>query len=461
MTALWQRWVYLQFPFEYWLRNSYVYRIFGLLQTWQGGSWLLQWSEPIGALILCTLLVAAPFVSTTLIGFLLLAGVAYWFLLSLSDAPDDSLTSIHILVFLYGGTAAIATVLSPVRSAAISGFVELCLYLLFFAFCARVLRSPQILNKVIWVYLMVSLIVSGYGIRQEFFGAEQLATWNDPLSELANDTRVYSYLGNPNLLSSYLIPAIAFSAVAIIIWRTLPQKILAGVTCLCNTACLYFTDSRGGWLALVASGIVGGLLLYVWYGDRLSPFWRRWLIPLCFSAMAGLLVVAVLGVDAIRIRLLSIFSWRGDSSNNFRINVWYAVLQMIRDHPFFGIGPGHDAFNQMYPRYMESRFSALSAYSIFLENTVEMGLIGLSVFIWLLVNIFGQGIQTIKTFRMQQKIDGLWLAGAIAAMTGLLVQGCFDTVWYRPQVSTLWWLMVGIIAAYYPHIRQNSNPDNN
>jgi putative inorganic carbon (HCO3(-)) transporter len=177
--------------------------------------------------------------------------------------------------------------------------------------------------------------------------------------------------------------------------------------------------------------------------------------------MAGLLVVAVLGVDAIRIRLLSIFSWRGDSSNNFRINVWYAVLQMIRDHPFFGIGPGHDAFNQMYPRYMESRFSALSAYSIFLENTVEMGLIGLSVFIWLLVNIFGQGIQTIKTFRMQQKIDGLWLAGAIAAMTGLLVQGCFDTVWYRPQVSTLWWLMVGIIAAYYPHIRQNSNPDNN
>lgn len=457
MTALWQRWIYLQFPFEYWLRNSYVYRVFGLLQTWQGGSWLLQWSEPIGALILCTLLVVAPFVSTTLIGFLLLTGVAYWLLLSLSDTPDDSLTSIHILVFLYGGMAAIATVLSPVRTAAISGFVELCLYLLFFAFCARVLRSPQVLDKVIWAYLMVSLIVSGYGIRQEFFGAEQLATWNDPLSEMANDTRVYSYLGNPNLLSSYLIPAIAFSAVAILIWRTLPQKILAGVICICNTTCLYFTDSRGGWLALVASGIVGGLLLYVWFGDRLSPFWRRWLIPLCFSAMAGLLIVAVLGVESLRIRLLSIFSWRGDSSNNFRINVWYAVLRMIRDRPLFGIGPGHDAFNQMYPRYMESRFSALSAYSIFLEHTVEMGLIGLSFFLWLLVNIFGQGIKTIKAFRIQQKIEGLWLAGAIAAMVGLLIQGCFDTVWYRPQVSTLWWFMVGIIAAHYPRIQPDPN----
>lgn len=39
---------------------------------------------------------------------------------------------------------------------------------------------------------------------------------------------------------------------------------------------------------------------------------------------------------------------------------------------------------------------------------------------------------------------------AIAAMTGLLIQGLFDTVWYRPQVNTLWWLMVGIIAAQIP-----------
>ncbi|ANV89782.1 IctB family putative bicarbonate transporter [Picosynechococcus sp. PCC 8807] len=450
MAAVWQQILFLRFPFEPWLRASVSYRVFGLLQGWRGGSWLLQWAEPLGAMILCVLLVAAPFVSTTLIGFLLLACAGYWILLSLSDLPLGQVTGIHLLVALYGGIAAIATVLSPVKGAALSGLVQLLLYLIFFAFCARVLRSPKILAAVIWVYLMVSLVVSGYGIRQEFFGVEQLATWNDPLSEFANDTRVYSYLGNPNLLAGYLLGAIAFSGVAMLIWRTKIQKTLAAVMFVTNAACLFFTDSRGGWLAMVGAAVVGGLLLYSWYGDRLSPFWRKWLLPLCFGFGAGLLLIAVLGVDAIRLRLLSIFSWRGDSSNNFRINVWLAVLRMIGDRPLLGIGPGHDAFNAVYPQYMESRFSALSAYSIFLETAVETGLLGLTTFVWLLINIFSQALQSLKDFQSQHKIEGLWLVGAIAAMTGLLIQGLFDTVWYRPQVNTLWWLMVGIIAAQIP-----------
>jgi putative inorganic carbon (HCO3(-)) transporter len=43
--------------------------------------------------------------------------------------------------------------------------------------------------------------------------------------------------------------------------------------------------------------------------------------------------------------------------------------------------------------------------------------------------------------------QGFWLIGAIAAMAGILAHGFFDTVWYRPQVSTLWWLVLGLIAS--------------
>ncbi|BAW95396.1 putative bicarbonate transporter, ICT family protein [[Synechococcus] sp. NIES-970] len=450
MAAVWQQILFLRFPFESWLRASYSYRIFGLLQGWRGSSWLLQWAEPLGAILLCILLVAAPFVSTVFIGFLLVACGGYWALVSISDLPAGRLTGIHLLVALYGGIATIATALSPVKGAALSGLIQLCLYLIFFAFCARVLRSPKILGAVIWVYLMVSLVVSGYGIRQYFFGVEPLATWNDPLSEFANDTRVYSYLGNPNLLAGYLVGAIAFSGVAILIWQTKMQKLLAGVTLTANSACLFWTGSRGGWLAMLALLIVGGLMLYAWYGDRLSPFWRKWLLPICFGVGGALILIAILGVDSIRLRLLSIFSWRGDSSNNFRINVWFAVLRMIGDRPFLGIGPGNNAFNAIYPQYMESRFSALSAYSIFLETAVEVGLVGLTAFCWLLLNTFSQALQSLQQFRLERKIEGLWLVGAIAAMAGLLVQGLFDTVWYRPQISTLWWLMVGIVAAQLP-----------
>lgn len=73
----------------------------------------------------------------------------------------------------------------------------------------------------------MSLVVSIYGVRQKFFGAAQLATWVDPESPLSKNTRVYSYLGNPNLLAGYLLPAVILSFVAVFAWRGWLRKGLA------------------------------------------------------------------------------------------------------------------------------------------------------------------------------------------------------------------------------------------
>jgi putative inorganic carbon (HCO3(-)) transporter len=122
---------------------------------------------------------------------------------------------------------------------------------------------------------------------------------------------------------------------------------------------------------------------------------------------------------------------------------------MIRDRPIIGIGPGNTAFNKVYPLYMRARYSALSAYSILLEVAVETGLIGLSCFLWLLMVTFNQGVQQVRRFRRLTNRNGFWLMGAIAAMFGMLSHNLFDTVWYRPEVNTLWWLMVALIASFY------------
>ena len=191
------------------------------------------------------------------------------------------------------------------------------------------------------------------------------------------------------------------------------------------------------------------MLLFVWLKNNLSPFWRKWLLPLVFGILGGLMFAAIVSVDSLRIRVMSIFMGRQDSSNNFRINVWMAVLDMIRDRPLIGLGPGNSAFNKIYPLYMSPKYSALSAYSVLLETAVETGLIGLSIFIWLLVITVNQGVQQIQHLRDQNNPAGMWLIAAIAAMAGLMAQGLFDTVWYRPQVNTLWWFLVALIASQY------------
>jgi putative inorganic carbon (hco3(-)) transporter len=455
MTSAWQQFTLSNLHLYQWRGASYLYRLVGLVQSWRRGSWLLQWAEPLGAVLVALVFVLTPFVSNTLVAVLLFAGAAFWVLLTLSDEtvyPQNlplKVTPIHLLVLLYWGISVVATALSPEKKAAATGLGKLTLYLLFFALMARLLRSPRLRSWMMTLFLHVSLVISTYGVQQWFSGPAALATWVDPTSPLSKTPRVYSFLGNPNLLASYLLPAIALSFVACFVWRGWGPKALSLTMLVVNSYCLFRTGSLGGWIGLGAMAITLTVLLWYWWNEYLPPFWRKWLLPAVFGSMAGLLLLAIGLDEAIRLRVLRLFVGREDSSNNFRINVWTSVLEMIKDHPIIGIGPGNTAFNKIYPKYMRPRFTALGAYSIFLEVAVETGLIGFCCFLWLLIVTFNQGVQQLGRLRLSGNPEGFWLIGAIASMAGILAHGLVDTVWFRPEINTLWWLMVSVVASYY------------
>jgi putative inorganic carbon (HCO3(-)) transporter len=455
MNSVWQQ-VTLARPLSLdflgrWATSSYLLGWVPLLQAWRSGSWLLQWGDGIALVLAALVYGLAPFVSTTLIGILLLAAAAFWGLRLISEPIDlRRITPIHLLVGLYWAIATASTVLSPVRSAALDGWLKLTLYLLLFVWMTRLLRSPLLRSIIIGVYLHISLLVSAAGIRQFIFGADALATWVDVNSSLAGTTRVYSYLGNPNLLASYVMPAVMLSAVALFAWKRWLPKLLAAVMLITNSACLVLTFSRGGWIGLVIGGFALLLLLVHWYSVHLPRFWRIWAIPIVLGVTTGMMIVAVMGVAPLRDRVASIFAGRDDSSNNFRINVWLSVIEMIKTWPILGIGPGNVAFNRLYPLFQQPGFSALSAYSILLEVTLETGIIGLTAMVWLLLVIFNQGWMQLQRLRQLRSVEAFWLIGAIATLVGMLAHGIVDTVWYRPQISTLWWGMVALVASYYP-----------
>ncbi|MFO5494000.1 MAG: IctB family putative bicarbonate transporter [Cuspidothrix sp.] len=461
MNLVWEKLTLSSLPIKEYLSSSYLHRfLVGLLQPWRQSSILMQWADMIALALLSLIYGLAPFVSSTLTGVLLVAAVGFWLLLTLSDdiSPANAtfVTPIHLLVLLYWVVAVISTALSPVKKAALGDLQTLTLYLLLFALCARVLRVARFRSWLITLYLHISLIVSVYGMRQWFFGAKALATWVDPESPLAKTTRVYSYLGNPNLLAGYLLPAVVLSLVAMVAWQGWIKKALALTMFIVNTATLILTFSRGGWIALLAGLFSVAVLLIYWWSINMPPFWRTWSLPMLLGGVVGLLVIGMLFVEPFRLRVVSIFADRQDSSNNFRKNVWEAVFQMIRDRPITGIGPGHGAFNKVYPLYQRPRYTALSAYSIFLETIVETGFLGFTCFLWLIVVTFNTGFLQLQKLREARNIEGLWLIGAIATMLGMLSHGLVDTVFYRPEVNTLWWLMMAVVASYWQPLTQKN-----
>jgi putative inorganic carbon (hco3(-)) transporter len=473
MYSLWQKVTLSDVSLPQWQQHSYLTRWIRAVQGWRGSSWILQWGESIGALIAVAILGMSPFVayiSTEFLAFFLIISAIFWLLLTVSDDGPQGFTPIHLTVMVFFGVAVLASAFAPEKDLGLKGLKmlafsdgisKLLLYLLFFAMLARLLRSTRLRSWILTIYLHIALFVSIFGIHQSLYGAKALATWVDPESPLAKSTRAYSYLNNPNLLAGYLLPAIAFSIAAVFIWQGKLPKALATFMVIINSWCMYATLSRGGWVAVTATLGVMGIGIYYWYRPQLSTFWKIWLLPIALGITILMAGGAVIISPTVRERLASMFTNRGDSSNNVRINVWAAADAMIKKRPLLGIGYGDRVFKKVYPIYqVNPKYSALSTYSIYRETIVETGFVGLISFLWIMLVAWWQGILPLHRLRQNSDVHYFWLVGGLAGSIGLAVQGFFDTVWYRPVINILWWLTLAVIASfYYPPLKLESVPE--
>jgi len=136
------------------------------------------------------------------------------------------------------------------------------------------------------------------------------------------------------------------------------------------------------------------VLLVYWWSVQL-PFLAHWSLPFSLVSMSLLLLLALLFVEPVRDRVFSIFAGREDSSNNFRINVWAAVVEMIRDRPILGIGPGTPPSTK-FTLLPAPRFNAFCLFHP--TGSCETGFIGLACFIWLFLVVLNQGIYSYNSY---------------------------------------------------------------
>ena len=415
-----------------------------LLLRWQGcltaSTGGLKRLELLSGSVLMLLLASLPFVSRSGLAVEIAAAGALWLLWSLvTPAARIGVLSGWVLLFL--AIALISTGFSPVPAAAAKGLLKLISYLGVYALMRKLLDQRSLWwDRLLAALLSGGLLSSVLALRQLYASTEELAGWADPNSVSAGTIRIYGPLGNPNLLAGYLIPLLALAVVACLRWQRLSFRLFAGVTAAMAGAATLFTYSRGGWLGLLAAAGVLGILLLLRSTAHWPPLWRR-LLPLAALLIGALfLVVAVTQLEPIRTRVMSLLAGRGDSSNNFRINVWLAAIDMIQDRPWLGIGPGNAAFNSIYPLYQQPKFNALSAYSVPLEILVETGIPGLLACLGLLASSVQAGL------RIHGR-HGLIAIGSLAAIAGLLTQGITDTIFFRPEVQLIGWFCLATLAA--------------
>jgi len=415
---------------------------------WHGGaksSRLAPLLPQLAGGVLVALLLLLPLADRGGLGLLISACSVLWLVWCLSAPPSSKpLGAINSWLLVYLALALLATGFSPVPAAAAKGLFKLFSYLGVYALMRRLLdEAPRWWDRLLAGLLLGELITAVIGLRQLYGDTTELARWADPNSVADGTQRIYSSLENPNLLAGYLIPILPLALVALLRWRSPWLRLFALTSFLLGAVAMLFTYSRGGWIGMVLALAVLGLLLLLRFSRLLAAPLKRWLPPLIIAFVVLALVVAAVKVEPLRVRLMSMAAGREDSSNNFRINVWLAAIEMIRDRPWLGIGPGNTIFNLIYPLYQQPRFTALSAYSVPLELAVETGIPGL-------LAVFGLLITSLK-IGFSQIYRDLFLSlpclGAIAALVGLAGHGFVDTIFFRPEVQISGWFVLATLGA--------------
>jgi putative inorganic carbon (HCO3(-)) transporter len=353
--------------------------------------------------------------------------------------------AIDIPVWLYLGANIVATAASHYPLQSLHGLEKVAIYISsYFLFTAVLGTSGSRRTQVLSVLVTTACGVALYGLYQYKMGVAPLATWEDPTVEFKG-TRIFSTLGNPNLLAGYLIP-VAPVALSLAVLALIAKKKFLALVAFSATIVLFIaivlTGSRGGYIAFFveSAAILLIILGRIWLQ---TPKIRPWLI-LGAILLPAALFSALHFVPTFDQRLSSIFAGREHSSNSFRINVWESSLRMLKDNWWFGVGPGNQAFILAYGLYMRSGFDALGTYCVPLEIAVESGVAGLAAFVSLLFATLGRAH---IAFWLEADRQSRWLAaGAAAGLIGMMSHGLVDTVFYRPQVQFIFWLLVAIVV---------------
>jgi putative inorganic carbon (HCO3(-)) transporter len=428
-------------------------------------SFLLSHIDDIIFGVIILLLTATLFAGTGIMGLLALAAFFLTVVKFLFFKPENPLKSaINIPIFLYFLIAAISVAFSYYLFPSIKGYFKMIVYLgAYIAFLSCLKSKPSRIPIIITILSLLIGIESFYAIYQNFAGIEDLATWQDKTSvnpeQLMN--RVYGTLKpyNPNLLGGYLVAG--FSSLFGVFFLSLKNKnitkiILSIIGVAATLLAIVLTGSRGAYIAIAAMAfgftLISGHLLWHDFKEQ------KWLKKIWLSAIIAVIIGFILLVlisPSVQHRVVSIFSLRGDSSTSYRMNVYLSTFKMFLDNWFIGIGPGNTTFRLTYGLYMVTGFDALGAYCIPLEIAAESGIFALFSFLWILFMCFARSIKSIcSAVSFENKI---LISVCILSISGMMIHGFVDTVWYRPQIQLIFWLYVSIIAILTSNDLGNKN----
>jgi O-antigen ligase len=286
--------------------------------------------------------------------------------------------------------------------------------IMFFLFI-NVLDSEKKIRIAIWLLILLSVILAIQGVYQWNTGigwaGQPVMQYNDAERGIMRRITWIGIFNDPNDLALALVVAAGFLISFIFSKTKVFIKLISGAALTVLMLALYYTNSRGGYLAMAVT--VGFFFLI------------RMKNKLLASIIGGILGFVVIIVGPARMSQIT----ASESSAFGRIDAWFEGFQMLKSAPIFGVG-----YN------MFTDFHSQTAHNSYILVAAEEGIVGF--FLWMaLIYLCFKGLSLI----VHKKNTSLpYVLGLEAGLFGFLAASYFLS---RSYMAVLY-VLLAIACAY-------------
>ena len=294
------------------------------------------------------------------------------------------------------------------------------------------IKEKKQMRYIIWGILLANFIVNLQIFWEYFSFARRYGWYYRPMGTYGSTTRqaMYFVFIIPLLFSLFLNA------------KSRLEKWYLGIPLIFSVFSLLVSFTRGAWISVFLSLVILSL--------RKSK-------KIVLAVVLSILIVFIISPQA-RSRISTL--WKPKNMNTFssgRVNLWENTIPIIKDHLWIGAGYSSDIFNVLADKYNLTDFKKRpkeeeiakinqqpDAHNLYLQLMVETGIVGLSVFLFLLVCFFRRGIQGLR--KMKEGWDKEFLFGLIVSLGAILFYGLVG-YFYEDRNGLFFWLYIGMSMA--------------
>ncbi len=339
----------------------------------------------------------------------------------------------------------ISTIFSVNIDASIKQLYQFSSYLLLYFIVVNNVETARERRIIVTVLLISTVLVCAYGIYQRFGGLERTrqivrlyhaGEFAPEFMTRLGTEKIFSTFVFPPALAGFIILILPLSLSVLLSKIDIPSRILAGVVCAGAFMCLFFTFSKGGWLASLISLI---LWSFIFFGRRS----RRHLTKII---IVNLLIITVICISFFCELFPQVTPGGFTGSFKFRLAYWKAGMAMVRDYTPIGSGPG--TFGSIYAKYrIPGAEETQMAHNNYLQVASELGLGGLLTFLWGCIVFLTAGWRVItkRVSSLTFTDTGAIVIGSYVGIIAFLIHSIADFNLYIPGITTNVFLLGGLL----------------